>query len=150
MNIFFFSSRFAILICNHIHMAQIEVYLPIIIRKRKHLHVHNLFNALQTLVSYRFTCRQIVRLVLVRSAPSLRRKATRSPRNSIPRSDSYEFSWFARIDRSLRGTSPCFPRVHSRTQRARERGVPHSRYTLAPEKLVTVHSISAYALYNMR
>jgi len=44
-------------------------------RKIHALRVHNLFSATQNLVSYR---RKAVRLVLVRSVPSLRRKATRS------------------------------------------------------------------------
>jgi hypothetical protein len=54
-----------------------------------------------------------------RSALSLRGKVARSLRNSIPGSDSYEFSSFTRIDGTLLGTRPRFPRVRS-LARARE------------------------------
>jgi len=53
-------------------------------------------------------------LVLVRSVRFVEQLRGR---NTIPGSDSYEFSWFARIDDSLRRSSLCFPRVRSRAAR---------------------------------
>jgi len=86
--------------------------------------VHDLFSAFSSEDLLRISSLSIRRQsgrFWFRSALSLRGKAARSLRNSIPGSDSYEFSSFARIDGTLLGTGPRFPRVRSL---ARARGCP--------------------------